>query len=141
MAGERAFLLPLASLAWIVASAVFVAPTSPLNTPSPIAAAGISRYGWGSTTSRMGPAAAPGAPLRGGAGKGAAAGIVVLRGGGGSLEKKGFMGRTEVRVVVEKGQAGVGEDVVVCGWARTVRVQVRASAPPPPHRRRRSADR
>jgi asparaginyl-tRNA synthetase len=48
---------------------------------------------------------------------------VVLRGGGGSLEKKGFMGRTEVRVVVEKGQEGVGEEVVVCGWARTVRVQ------------------
>ena len=46
-----------------------------------------------------------------------------LRGGDGSLEKKGFLRRTEVRAVVEKRHAGVWEEVVVCGWARTVRVQ------------------
>ncbi|KAJ1480998.1 hypothetical protein T484DRAFT_1668626 [Baffinella frigidus] len=125
MAGPRSRVPPLAVLAWIVANAVFVAPTPPLNDPPPFAAAAIPRSEWGSATSGVLGPAARGRPLRGGAGVGAGvgAGSGILRGGGGSLEKKGFLGRTEVRAVVEKGHAGVGEEVVVCGWARTVRVQ------------------
>jgi hypothetical protein len=37
--------------------------------------------------------------------------------------REGFLGRSSVHDVLGQGKAGVGRNVVVCGWARTIRVQ------------------
>ena len=120
MARSVARSLPLAVLAWIVSDAVSVTlPPLQYDSSAPAAAVVLRAP---RDPMRWGPAApgARGVVLRGAD----SARLLDVRGGGeASMEKKGFLGRTEIRLVLETGAAGIGEEVVVCGWARTVRVQ------------------
>lgn len=66
--------------------------------------------------------------IRGGMGCVAVAGpMVALRGGGNSAKARGFMGRVMIKDLLEgsEGMVGTmgGQEVRVCGWARTMRVQ------------------